>query len=104
MSDVLPSLNEDYEAQCSLRTLLEARKILVEADEDLFQRMRDLIADQDEAMDDVYALLEEGDLAIFTSKPEKIRADSRTVQDFYDRLNSVREEEHAANYQPFRGK
>lgn len=96
---------EDYEAQSSLRTLLEAHKILSTADEDLFERIRSLISQNQECLGEVEEMLDLGGKEkgekLFLDGP-KDRTDTRTMDDFFNRLNRSRQEERARNLTPLK--
>lgn len=96
--------SEDYEAQCSLRTLLEAHKILSTKDEELFDRIRKVISHNQEFLDHVEEMLSSGEeeaVANLFDGP-KDRGDTRTMDDFFNRLNRSRSEERAKNLTPIK--
>lgn len=99
-----PIEDDDYEAQSSLRTLLEAHKIVKTADEDLFDRMREIISYNQECLSQVDEMLDsdgDGIVGLFYDKTED-RTDTRTVDDFFNRLNRSRREERARNLTPLK--
>lgn len=98
---------EDYQARDSLRTLIEAHRILTSGDEDLFDRMRDLISYNQDCLEEIEAKLDsngEGDDSLSFLDIAEDRTDTRTVGDFYARLNRSKREERAKNLTPIKGK
>ena len=119
MDLVLPGRNpeepDDYEAQCALRTLLEAESIQYSGNEDLLSRIQKEIEKSKTCLGRVEALVAdvlsgeesgegEGEAGGLFYDANVGRTDTRTVQDFLDRFNQSRRKEHMSNLVPLKKK
>lgn len=104
---------EDYEAQCALRTLLDAEKFRDTADEDLLSRVSEQIKYNISMLERVGSLVdglkseEEGEEAeeeeaVYDDSTEE-RTDTRSIEDFLRRANRARKEENRKNEMPLKG-
>lgn len=100
------SPDQDHEASSALRTLIEAHRILDSGDDDLIERIRNLIEYNQDCLEEIEVKLgctEESDDSPSSTDIAEDRTDTRTVTDFYNRLNRSMKVERAKNLTPIKG-
>jgi hypothetical protein len=100
---------DDYEAKDALRRLMESEHLQMTADDDLLGRISHCIKHNIGMLQRVSELVEglkaggveKEDAAVHDAAEE--RTDTRTIDDFFLRINKTRRKEHLKNLQPLKG-